>query len=331
VNIRRKLVAAAGGIVALVSIGWAAGEALDRAFPPPLPERIEISREVVDRDGMLLRAFAMPDGRWRLATSLDRVDPRFLEMLIAYEDKRFRDHIGVDALALLRAAGQLASNGRIVSGGSTLSMQLARLIEPRQSRSLGRKLRQIARALQIERRLSKDEILAEYLTLAPYGGNLEGVRAASLAWFGKEPKRLTVAEAALLVALPQLPEKRRPDRNAAAARDARDRVLARAVEAGVLDEREAARAALEPVPAVRLAMPALAPHAAETAIRNHPEATSLQLTLSRKVQEGLEAVARDGARKSGDRVSVAMVLADAMTGEILGEVGSAGYFDARRS
>jgi len=331
VSIRRKLLAAAGGALAVAATGWAAWEAADRAFPPPLPESLAISKEVVDRDGALLRAFAMPDGRWRLATRLDQVDPRFIDMLIAYEDKRFRHHPGVDGLALLRAAGQLAVNGRIVSGGSTLSMQLARLIEPRQSRSLGRKFRQAFRALQIERRLSKEQILENYLTLAPYGGNLEGIRAASFAYFGKEPRRLTVAEAALLVALPQLPEKRRPDRNAAAAQGARDRVLARAVGTGLLGEREAARAALEPVSNVRLAMPALAPHAAEAAIRNHPAQSSRRLTLSRGVQEGLAAVAREAARKLGDRVSVAMVLADAMTGDILGEVGSADYFDARRS
>ncbi len=133
-------------------------------------------------------------------------------MLVAYEDKRFWEHSGVDPLALLRAAGQFAGNGRIVSGGSTLSMQLARLIEPRESRSIASKITQMFRAWQIERRISKREILERYLTLAPYGGNLEGIRAASLAYFGKEPKRLTVSEAALLVALPQLPERRRPDR-----------------------------------------------------------------------------------------------------------------------
>ena len=170
-------------------------------------------------------------------------------MLIAYEDKRFREHDGVDLLALARAAKQFAGNGRIVSGGSTLSMQLARLIEPRESRSFGKKIRQIFRAIQIERRLSKREILERYLTLAPYGGNLEGVRAASLAYFGKEPKRLTVSEAALLVALPQLPERRRPDRNLEAAHAARDRVLGRMVTAGLLGETEAARAALDEVSA----------------------------------------------------------------------------------
>ncbi|MGO4841224.1 transglycosylase domain-containing protein, partial [Rhizobiaceae sp. 2RAB30] len=130
-----------------------------------------------------------------------------------YEDKRFWTHSGIDPLALLRAAGQFAGHGRIVSGGSTLSMQLARLMEPRESRSFGAKFKQIFRAAQIERRLSKREILERYLTLAPYGGNLEGIRAASLAYFGKEPRRLSISEAAVLVALPQLPERRRPDRN----------------------------------------------------------------------------------------------------------------------
>src|SRR6185369_11978443 len=216
--------------------------------------------EVQDRDGQLLRAFATPDGYWRLETRLDQVDKQFVDMLVTYEDKRFWDHQGVDVLALGRAAGQLITSGHIVSGGSTLSMQLARLIEPRESRSLGSKLKQMLRAIQIERRLSKQEILERYLTLAPYGGNLEGVRAASLAYFGKEPKRLTVSEAALLVALPQLPERRRPDRNIELAHAARDRVLERMVGAGLIDEPEAQRAALEPVSAVRHALPALAAH-----------------------------------------------------------------------
>src|SRR5690606_5349608 len=275
--------------------------------------------------------YATPEGRWRLPVTLDQVDPQFVRMLVAYEDKRFWDHDGVDFLALMRAAIQFATNGRIVSGGSTLSMQLARLIEPRDSRSIGQKLRQIFRAVQIERRLSKQQILERYLTLAPYGGNLEGVRAASLAWFGKEPKRLGVSEAALLVALPQLPERRRPDRNPAGAQAARDRVLARMVSAGLLGETEAARAGLYEVSATRYALPALAAHAADAALRNRPAASSHQLTIRKSVQEGLEAVAFEAARRVGPRVSVAMVLADATTGEILGEVGSADYFNASRS
>ena len=315
---------------ALAAVGTISLFAFDRAFPPPLPEKPVLSAEVLDRDGQLLRAFATPDGYWRFATPLERVDPAFLDMLIAYEDKRFWGHRGVDFLALGRAALQFGGHGRIVSGGSTLSMQLARLIEPRASRSLGAKLRQIARAAQIERRLSKREILRLYLTLAPYGGNLEGVRAASLAWFGKEPSRLTVSESALLVALPQLPERRRPDRNSEAARAARDRVLARMVGAGLLGEREAARAALEHVPSSRRAMPSLAAHATLRALGSAGSEPP-RLTIARPVQQGLEAVAREAAARLGPKLSVAMVMADSRTGEILGEVGSAGFTDSARS
>lgn len=203
----------------------------DRAYPPPVAVAETVSKEVLDRDGRLLRAFATPEGHWRLKTTAADVDPQFLRMLVAYEDRRFEEH-PASTLALLRAAGQFVTNGRIVSGASTLSMQVARLIEPRENRSMLAKLRQMARAIQLERRLSKAEILDLYLTLAPYGGNLEGVRAASLAWFGKEPKRLSVAEAALLVALPQLPEKRRPDRHRDVAEKARARVLTRMAVSG---------------------------------------------------------------------------------------------------
>jgi len=326
----RATVAALGvGLIGLY--GAIAVGTLDRAHPPPLEARAAVSAEVRDRNNELLRAYAAKDGSWRLATGIDDVDPKFLDMLLAYEDRRFWDHPGVDALALLRAAGQMVTNGRIVSGGSTLSMQLARLIEPRSGRNFASKLLQVARAIQIERRLSKREILDRYLTLAPYGGNLEGVRAASLAYFGKEPKRLSVPEAALLVALPQLPEKRRPDRNPQIAEAARDRVLARMVSAGRLDEREAERAALEPVPERRLALPALAAHLSDTALASARDGKAPQLTLSKGIQASLEAVAAEAAVRVGPRVSVAMVLADAVTGEILASVGSPNYFDPQRS
>ena len=326
---RRALLALAA--TALLGAAAMAGlDRLDRAFPPPLAVA-ETSVEVVDRDGALLRAMATQQGAWRFAVSLEEVDPHFVEMLVAYEDKRFRSHRGIDLLAVGRAAAQFLRNGRIVSGGSTITMQLARLIEPRAERSLTAKLRQMARALQIERRLTKDEILERYLTLAPYGGNLEGIRAASLGWYGKEPKRLGLGQAALLVSLPQLPERRRPDRNPDAALAARDRVLARMVSAGVLDEREAERAHADAVPVARLDMPFLAAHAAERIMRENPVASRHQLTIAKAVQANLEAVAREAAGRLGPRLSVAMVMADAETGDILAEVGSAGFFDERRA
>lgn len=329
---RWRIIGIASLCIILLCVGAVYGlAALDRAYPPPLKELTSVSTEVVGRDGQLLRAFATPEGRWRLKVSLDEVDPKLVRMLIAYEDKHFYTHHGVDVPALFRAAAQWIGSGHIVSGGSTVTMQLARLIEPRSERTIIAKLRQILRALQIERRLTKKQILEAYLTLAPYGGNLEGARAASLAWFGKEPKRLSVAEAALLVALPQLPEKRRPDRNHADALAARNRVLQRVAAAGLFDRREVARAEEAPVPARRHELPALAAQAAVEAVRASPSARRIELTINRRVQEGLESVARKAAARTGPKLSVAMVMADAKTGEILGEVGSADFFDAARS
>ncbi len=306
-------------------------EAADRAYPPPLAGAGIVSAEVLDADGQLLRAFATPEGRWRLKTTADEVDPQFLRMLVAYEDRRFYEHRGIDPYAMARAAWQFVSHGRIVSGASTLSMQVARLIEPRQSRSLDAKLLQLVRAIQIERRLTKSQILDLYLTLAPYGGNLEGIRAASLAYFGKEPRRLTVSEAAMLVAIPQLPEKRRPDRNPTITEAARQRVLERMAVSEVIGDGEAERAALVPVPSRRLQLPAYAAHLAEAARRKDPSKTVFKTTLRRRIQSELETVAREAASRLDPKVSVALVMADARTGEIVGEVGSADYFDASRS
>ena len=238
--------------------------------PAPTLADMSLSTQVVDRNNKLLRAYATPDGRWRLPVTASDVDPRFVEMLLAYEDRRFRTHRGVDPLAMARAAWQWAGNAHVVSGGSTLTMQVARLLEPRAERTIRAKLHQIVRAIELERKLSKAEILSLYLTLAPYGGNLEGVRAASLAYFGKEPKKLTLAEAALLVALPQSPGLRRPDRSADMARKARDRVLDRIAAGGKLPPDEIAYAKRDAVPNARRPMPALAPHAADQAIAAAP-------------------------------------------------------------
>lgn len=303
---------------------------LDRAYPPPLDKARIVSQELVDADGNLLRAFATPDGRWRLQTTAAEVDPQFIKMLIAYEDQRFYDHHGVDIQALGRSAWQLLTNGRIVSGASTLSMQVARLIEPRADRSFSAKFRQMLRAVQIERRLSKDQILELYLNIAPYGGNIEGVRAASLAWFGKEPRRLDTAEAALLVSLPQLPEKRRPDRFPDAAKEARERVLQRLAVARVVGEGEAERASAAAVPRDRLGLPAFAPHLAQAARTKFPRQHVIGSTLRRGIQSELEALARHAADKIGDKVSVAIVMADSTTGDILADVGSADFLDSFR-
>ncbi|MFZ0845745.1 MAG: penicillin-binding protein 1C, partial [Pseudolabrys sp.] len=325
----RIILAGLAAVAALVAL--AGGAWVYALGPAPLGKNLETSHIVLDREGRLLRAYATVEGRWRLPARVDDVDPRFVRLLLGYEDKRFYEHHGVDPFAIGRAAFQLISQRHIVSGASTLSMQVARLLEPREHRSFGAKLRQITRAFELEYALGKDEILSLYLTLAPYGGNLEGIRAACLAYFGKEPKRLSLSEAALLVALPQSPEMRRPDRFPAVARAARDRVLDRAVAQGIVPQDEVARAKSEPSPQARKALPVLAPHAADEVVAAEPAMRTHRLTIDASLQKTLEDLARERARALGPQISVAILAVDNATGEIRARVASADYFDARRA
>ncbi|HSD92860.1 MAG TPA: penicillin-binding protein 1C [Methyloceanibacter sp.] len=329
---KRRAIYAAIGAVWLISAIAGGVTGLFEAFgPAPLGQDLEMSRVVLDRGGKLLRAYLTGEGRWRLPATRDQVDPHYLEALFAYEDKRFLEHHGVDPLAFARAAFQLVTNGRIVSGGSTLTMQVARLLEPREHRSFDAKLRQTIRAIQLEWALTKDQILALYLTLAPYGGNLEGTRAASFAYFGKEPRRLTLGEAALLVALPQSPEYRRPDRHPEAAKLARDRVLDRISGSDLFSDAEIANAKQEPVPTARKPMRLIAPHAADQALLRAPEEREIRLTIDAGLQRTIEGLARNRAQTLGPDMSVAIMVVENATGEVLARVASPDYFDERRA
>ncbi|WP_108395934.1 penicillin-binding protein 1C [Devosia submarina] len=294
---------------------------------PPTPQlaTLPVSTTVADRNGSLLRPFTTADGRWRLPVNRAAVDPRFLAMLIAYEDRSFREHDGIAWSSMARAAAQfIGAGGRVVSGGSTLTMQVARLIEGQPTRNWWGKLRQMVHAGRLEQELGKDEIIGLYLTLAPYGGNIEGIRAATLAYFGKEPNRLTTAEAALLVALPQSPEARRPDRDPKAVQASRNMVLDRLVAVGALGEEEARAAKREPVPTARRAFPMLAAHMAEQATKLQPDARTISLTIDKRLQDALERLGAARARLIDPKVSVAIVAADITSGDILASVGSAG-------
>jgi penicillin-binding protein 1C len=297
---------------------------------PPLAAADDLSVTVLDRNGRLLRAYTTADGRWRLPVEPAEVDRRYLAMLIDFEDKRFRSHLGVDPWAIGRAAWQLARHRRIVSGGSTLTMQVARLLLGEHHRTAAGKLQQALCALDLERRFSKDEIIRLYLRLAPFGGNLEGVRAAALAYFGKEPKRLSLAEAALLVALPQAPELRRPDRFPAAAQRARNRVLAQAAASRVVAPEEARRAMAEPVPASRREFPLLAAHLADAEVQQDKARLVHLLTLEASAQADLERLVREHADAQPGRLSAALIALDHTTGEVIAQVGSPGYLDAGR-
>jgi len=325
--VRVALALAAGAVLiaaATLTVIWL------RMEPLALAAADALSVTVVDRDDRLLRAYTTPDGRWRLPVEPKEVDQRYLAMLIAFEDKRFRSHRGIDPAGFGRAGWQLVRHRRIVSGGSTLTMQVARLLQGEHERSGAGKIRQSLRALELERRLSKNDILRLYLRLAPFGGNLEGVRAASLAYFGKEPRRLSLAEAALLVALPQSPKMRRPDRYPESARRARNRVLDRAVTAGVVPREEAARAKAERVPVGRRGFPMLAPHLADSEVERDKARLVHRLTIEAAAQSDLERLAREHAATLGDRLSAALMVVDHQTGDVVAHVGSPGYLDEAR-
>ncbi|WP_348645187.1 penicillin-binding protein 1C [Methylobacterium sp. BTF04] len=325
------VVAVAVAVLASASAGLALWRFVATLPPLDLTQAEARSTVVLDRDGQLLRPFATQDGRWRLPLTAAQVDPRMRAMLMAYEDQRFLQHPGIDPAASVRAAWQWLSHRRIVSGASTLSMQVARLVEPRPERSLTAKLRQMVRAVQLERRLGKAGLLDLYLALAPYGGPVEGLRAASLAYFGREPARLSFAESALLVGLPQAPEARRPDRFPQRARAARDRVLDIVAARGVITVAEAQSAKAEPVPTARRPFPMVAAHAAEAVVAGDPAARVIRLAIDGRLQASLEQLAAERAAAMGPGISAAILALDNRTGAVIAQVGSPGYLDTTRS
>jgi penicillin-binding protein 1C len=300
------------------------------ALPAPNLERSRsLSALVLARDSSMLRGFLSADGKWRFPATADQIDPLYRRMLIAAEDRRFTEHPGIDPLAGLRALGQFAVNGHIVSGTSTLTMQAVRLLE-RRPRTVSAKLIEMAEALGLERRLGKDEILGLYLTLAPFGGNLEGVRAASLAYFGKEPSHLSSAEAALLVALPRSPERLRPDHHPEAARRARDAVLERMRARGVISEGALAEARAEPIPRHRLALPFHAPHLARAMHAAEPLALVHRTTIASMLQRQVEALLYREAAALDPQATFAALVIDNRAAEVIAYVGNADFASAGR-
>lgn len=312
--------------------GWAGWHWLDGAIEQRV-SRIEepaLSREVLDRNGKLLLATTGADERWRMAVDIERVDKRYIAMLLAFEDQRFRGHDGIDPKAMARAAWQAVRHRRIVSGASTLTMQAARLVSRLPAKSLPAKAEQMLMALALERSRTKDDILSIYLTRAPYGGNLEGVRAASWGWFGKEPYQLTAAEAALLVALPQSPERYRPDRNPGAARAARNRVLKRAFKMRLINRGTLIRALATNMPKTRIRMPMLAAHTGQRLVNASEGDSNVQTTLDAELQRRLEELARGAATALSAQTSLAILVADYRDGNIIASIGSPDIFDEKR-
>lgn len=283
------------------------------------------SDRVYDRNGALIAAFLTPDDYWRFDASSDDIDPIYIATLIAYEDKRFYQHNGVDIWAILRAASQFAQGGKIRSGGSTLTMQVARLLERLATGSVTSKLRQIRVALALEQQLTKNEILHIYIKLAPFGGNVEGIAAASYVYLGKAPSRLTASEAALMVAIPQAPNHRRPDRNHKQAIDARNKVLNRAHLAGVFNIQTLQSALREQVSPDLQKIPRFALHMAQM----HRKKTGT-LTLDKDIQRKAEKLFKRKIQSQGRSISGAVIIADYKSGDIITYIGSPDFTNEQR-
>ncbi len=310
-------------LLLVVALLWLA----DRIWPLPLPKD-DLARVVLAEDGTPLWRFADANGVWRYPVQTSEVSPYYLDALLTYEDRWFYQHPGVNPLALARATWQNLTGTRVVSGGSTLSMQVARLLDPH-SRTFHGKLRQLWRTAQLEWHLSKAEILNLYLNRAPFGGTLQGVAAASWAYLGKSPAQLTHAEAALLAVLPQAPSRLRPDRHPRRAQEARDKVLRRLAEFQVWSQSAVDEALEEPLLLAPRLEPSLAPLLARRL--NRPDSPPLiRTTLDATLQRRLEDLLLGWRARLPEHTSAAILVVEEESMAVRAYLGSVDINDAKR-
>ena len=306
-------------------------------FPLPL-EKLQPSPSTVilDRNGEWLRAFTSPDEMWRFPeTSLDEISPRFQLAMLTYEDKYFYQHWGVNPVSLFNATIDNIRSGKVVRGGSTITMQLARLMEPK-DRTIPNKTIEMFRALQLELTFTKTEILTHYFNMLPYGGNIVGSGAAARLYFNKPQSALSLGEAALLAAIPNSPEYLRPDRYPDSARKAREKVLYRMHDAGKISEQRLQEALKEPIPKTRYTLPFKAPHLSRLLVKEQPSLTSksakdykIPTTVDMHHQDTAERILRESLRplqRQGISTG-AVVIMDTQSRQVLAMVGSHDFFD----
>ncbi len=307
-----------GAMVAL----WLAGFALvpRRLFDDP------VSTLLFSRQGTLLSARIAADGQWRFPES-DSLPPRFVRCLVEYEDRRFRWHPGVDPVAVARALRQNIRSGEVVSGGSTITMQLARIARGGRPRTLGQKLIEAVWALHIETTHSKSRILRLYASHAPFGGNVVGLEAAAWRWFGRGPWELSWAENAMLAVLPNSPAMIHPGRNRDALLTKRNRLLSTLAARGVIDSLECSLACSEPLPDEPLSLPDLAPHALDrmaTIGDREPDDKRILSTLDHSMQQQVQQIVNRAARQleANHIYNIAAIVADVQTGEVVAYAGN---------
>jgi len=300
-------------------------------FPLPLDKLQPASSTVVlDRNGELLRAFLAPDQMWRIRVASEEISPTLKKAVIAYEDQYFYWHFGINPIAVVRAAFANLQARQVVQGGSTITMQVARLMQPKK-RTLGNKLIETFRALQLEWRYSKEEILTLYFNLAPYGGNIVGVGAASYFYFNKSANQLSLGEAALLAAIPNSPNLYRPDLNPQAAANARRKILALLEEQGKISDLQLEETSSEPLLQRRFDLPFLTPHLSEKLIQLYPQNESLETTIDANVQRLAQNILQTSLQplRSRSITNGAIVVIENKSQEVLAMIGSANFFDER--
>jgi len=315
---------------------------LDKAAPLNLNKLTDNVTVISDVTGRPLRAFANPEGIWRYRVTAKNVSPYYLEALFNYEDRHFYQHPGVNPFSMLRAVGQAAYYGKAISGGSTITMQVARLLHPNR-RTVSGKIYQMFRALQLEWHFSKAEILDMYLNIAPFGGPIEGVQTASYVYFDKSASKLTRNEAALLAVLPQSPSRYRPDRFPQRAKKARNKLLNRLATFKVWPQKVVDTLATDPVYADYFAQPTIAPLLSRRLMTEQKTSSlnvnsnsvlisrDIQTFIDGNIQEQLEYQLQNYMHSLPANASAAIMVMDAQTGKVKAYLGSADFNNNQRA
>lgn len=269
-----------------------------KSLPQPLFTKTH-AQVLLDRQGRLLSAHIADDGQWRFP-AIEKVPEKFATALIQFEDRRFQDHSGVDFLALMRATYDNVRQQRIVSGASTLSMQVIRLARGNPPRTLPEKAVELLRAWRLESVYSKDEILQLYASHAPFGGNVVGLEAAAWRYFARDPEQLSWAEQAMLAVLPNNPALIHPGRNRSQLLKKRNRLLARLYEVKALSKLDYELAVAEPLPEAPHLLPRLAPHLLDSLAARYPQGERFRSTIDANLQQQLYAL----AQRTGDQLAL---------------------------
>ena len=294
----------------------------------PISTKLSYSRLVYDRDSVLVHAYLTADDKWRFETNLEDLPPEYLRSLLAKEDRFFYYHIGVNPLAVFRAVIQNIARQKRVSGASTITIQVIRLLEPR-SRTWGNKIIEGFRAWQLETMLSKNEILKLYINLVSFGSNIEGVRAATFFYFQKLPQNLSAAQWALFTIIPNQPNSLRPGKNHHRIKQARNFWLKHYHQQGIVKEKDFTNALHEPVEITRVKHPALAPHLSRYLTQKNDNQTIIHATIQLKEQQKAEQIIQNYKRRISPAIkNVAACVMNNRTHEVSAYVGSHAFFEA---